>query len=133
MLYTLFGSVLLLVGVFVVVAAAGTADLVALTGGARAVPGHPARRVRAARRSAFAVKTPLWPLHTWLPDAHTQAPTVGSVILAGVLLKMGTYGLIRVAVRGGPGGRPLGRAGARRARRRRDPVRRRWSAWRSAT
>jgi NADH-quinone oxidoreductase subunit M len=53
---------------------------------------------------AFAVKAPLWPLHTWLPDAHTQAPTVGSVILAGVLLKMGTYGLIRVGV----GVAPLG-------------------------
>jgi len=57
---------------------------------------------------AFAVKAPLWPLHTWLPDAHTQAPTVGSVILAGVLLKMGTYGLIRIGV----GVTPLGAAWA---------------------
>ena len=74
MLYTLFGSVLLLVGVFAVVAAAGTADLVALT----------ARRPRLTRGTqlaafvllavAFAVKSPLWPLHTWLPDAHTEAP-----------------------------------------------------------
>jgi NADH-quinone oxidoreductase subunit M len=47
---------------------------------------------------AFAVKSPLWPLHTWLPDAHSEAPTVGSVLLAGVLLKMGTYGLLRIAV-----------------------------------
>jgi NADH-quinone oxidoreductase subunit M len=53
---------------------------------------------------AFAVKSPLWPLHTWLPDAHTEAPTVGSVILAGVLLKMGTYGLLRVAVGAAPEG-----------------------------
>jgi NADH-quinone oxidoreductase subunit M len=53
---------------------------------------------------AFAVKSPLWPLHTWLPDAHTQAPTVGSVILAGSLLKMGTYGLLRVAVGVAPAG-----------------------------
>jgi NADH-quinone oxidoreductase subunit M len=53
---------------------------------------------------AFAVKSPLWPLHTWLPDAHTQAPTVGSVLLAGVLLKMGTYGLIRVGLGAAPEG-----------------------------
>jgi NADH-quinone oxidoreductase subunit M len=46
----------------------------------------------------LAVKTPMWPLHSWLPDAHTAAPTVGSVLLAGVLLKMGTYGIIRIAV-----------------------------------
>ena len=111
MLYTLFGSVLLLVGVFTVVAGAGTADLVALTGGGGLSRQHPAGRVRAASRSAFAVKSPLWPLHTWLPDAHTEAPTVGSVILAGVLLKMGTYGLIRVGVGVAPGGR---RGGPRR-------------------
>jgi NADH-quinone oxidoreductase subunit M len=47
---------------------------------------------------AFAIKVPMWPFHTWLPDAHTEAPTVGSVILAGVLLKMGTYGLLRFAI-----------------------------------
>ncbi|QLQ37923.1 complex I subunit 4 family protein [Micromonospora robiginosa] len=102
-LYTLFGSVLLLVGVYVVVAAAGTADLVTLTGGAGL-----SRDTQLAAFTllalAFAVKSPLWPLHSWLPDAHTQAPTVGSVILAGVLLKMGTYGLIRVAVGVAPEG-----------------------------
>jgi NADH-quinone oxidoreductase subunit M len=98
-LYTLFGSVLLLVGVFTVVAGAGTADIVTLTDGTG--PGMPYGTQMAAfilLALAFAVKSPLWPLHTWLPDAHTEAPTVGSVILAGVLLKMGTYGLIRVAV-----------------------------------
>ena len=96
-LYTLLGSVLLLVGVFVVVTAAGTADIVALTGGEQL-----SRTTQLVAFTflalAFAVKAPLWPLHTWLPDAHTEAPTVGSVILAGVLLKMGTYGLVRLGV-----------------------------------
>ncbi|MGQ5259564.1 complex I subunit 4 family protein [Micromonospora sp. ZYX-F-536] len=102
-LYTLFGSVLLLVGVYVVVAAAGTADVVALTGGAGLSRGTQLAAFTLLA-IAFAVKSPLWPLHSWLPDAHTQAPTVGSVVLAGVLLKMGTYGLIRVAVGVAPDG-----------------------------
>ncbi|MEU8616024.1 NADH-quinone oxidoreductase subunit M, partial [Actinoplanes sp. NPDC048791] len=106
-LYTLFGSLLLLLGVFTVVIAAGTGDLLALTGGTGL-----SRTVQCTAFAlfavAFAVKAPLWPLHTWLPDAHTEAPTVGSVILAGVLLKMGTYGLIRVGV----GVAPLGAAWA---------------------
>ncbi|MBY8873973.1 NADH-quinone oxidoreductase subunit M [Micromonospora sp. PLK6-60] len=102
-LYTLFGSVLLLVGVYVVVAAAGTADLVTLTGGSGLSRGTQLAAFTLLAL-AFAVKSPLWPLHSWLPDAHTQAPTVGSVILAGVLLKMGTYGLIRVAVGVAPEG-----------------------------
>ncbi|MEV6343321.1 NADH-quinone oxidoreductase subunit M [Actinoplanes sp. NPDC051851] len=96
-LYTLAGSVLLLLGVLLVVTRAGTGDLIALAGG-----GTLTRTTQcvafALLAVAFAIKAPLWPLHTWLPDAHTEAPTVGSVILAGVLLKMGTYGLIRVAV-----------------------------------
>jgi NADH-quinone oxidoreductase subunit M len=106
-LYTLFGSVLLLLGVLTVVVAAGTGDILALSGGA-----HLSRNTQyvafALFAVAFAVKAPLWPLHSWLPDAHTQAPTVGSVILAGVLLKMGTYGLIRIGV----GVTPLGAARA---------------------
>jgi NADH-quinone oxidoreductase subunit M len=96
--------------VFTVVAAAGTGDIVALTGRAAQAAGHGPLSHR-TQLIAFtllaiglAVKAPLWPLHTWLPDAHTEAPTVGSVILAGVLLKMGTYGLIRVAVGVAPEG-----------------------------
>ncbi len=99
LLYTLFGSVLLLVGVFLVVVKAGTADLVVLSAGrGAALSGDVQLGAFILLGLAFAVKSPLWPLHTWLPDAHTEAPTVGSVILAGVLLKMGTYGLLRVAV-----------------------------------
>lgn len=98
-LYTLFGSVFLLVGVYLIVVAAGTADLVALSAGrGAALSGGTQLAAFTLLGIAFAVKSPLWPLHTWLPDAHTEAPTVGSVILAGVLLKMGTYGLLRVAV-----------------------------------
>src|ERR1700683_5078646 len=57
-----------------------------------------ARWMFAAFALAFAIKVPMWPVHTWLPDAHTNAPTAGSVILAGVMLKMGTYGFLRFAI-----------------------------------
>ncbi len=106
-LYTLFGSVLLLLGVVTVTVAAGTGDMTVLAGGA-GLTRHTQYIAFALFAVAFAVKAPLWPLHSWLPDAHTQAPTVGSVILAGVMLKMGTYGLIRIGV----GVTPLGAAKA---------------------
>ena len=99
-LFTLAGSAFLFVGVVAVAflhrAETGvmTFDLVALAEGP--VPGGSAAHwLFAAFAVAFAVKTPVFPVHTWLPDAHTQASTAGSVILAGVMLKLGTYGLVR--------------------------------------
>ena len=73
---------------------------------------------------AFAIKVPLFPFHTWLPDAHVEAPTAGSVILAGVLLKMGTYGLVRFAFPLFPEAARVLRAVSRRARRHRHHLRR---------
>ncbi|GGK53199.1 NADH-quinone oxidoreductase subunit M [Planomonospora parontospora subsp. parontospora] len=98
-LYTLLGSVALLVGLLLVWAQTGTLDMVAL-GGAQGTGMSRAVQIIAflAIGIGLAVKTPMWPLHTWLPDAHTEAPTVGSVLLAGVLLKMGTYGFARIAI-----------------------------------
>src|SRR5579884_3415245 len=104
-LYTLLGSALMLLGFLLIHAKAGTFDMVALA------QRHGLGLTIGVQEGAFllvglgfAVKTPMWPLHTWLPDAHTSAPTVGSVLLAGVLLKMGTYGFIRI----GAGMVPLG-------------------------
>jgi NADH-quinone oxidoreductase subunit M len=96
-LYTLAGSVLLLVGVLLVAIPGGT-DLVTLSQQGAGLGRSGQITAFIVLSLAFAVKSPLWPLHTWLPDAHTEAPTVGSVILAGVLLKMGTYGFVRVAI-----------------------------------
>ncbi len=98
-LYTLLGSALMLLGILLVGLQAGTFDMTELAarGGAGLAP-----RVQLLAALAmlvgFGIKAPVWPLHTWLPEAHTAAPTVGSVLLAGVLLKMGTYGIVRVAV-----------------------------------
>ncbi|GGT45533.1 NuoM family protein [Nonomuraea spiralis] len=98
-LYTLLGSVVMLLGLLLVWTQTGTFDM------ARLAAAHGAGMSRSVQILAFvaigvglAVKTPMWPLHTWLPDAHTEAPTVGSVLLAGVLLKMGTYGFARIAI-----------------------------------
>jgi NADH-quinone oxidoreductase subunit M len=98
-LYTAMGSAVMLLGVLVVALDAGTTDLAALTAAHGAGMGHTAQVVAAALLvGGLAVKVPVWPLHTWLPAAHTAAPTVGSVLLAGVLLKMGSYGMVRIAV-----------------------------------
>lgn len=95
-LYTLLGSVFMLVGVVALYLQTGTFDLIELT---RAeLPAGFQFWVFAAFFLGFAVKVPVFPLHTWLPDAHVEAPTAGSVLLAGVLLKMGTYGFIRISL-----------------------------------
>ena len=98
-LYTVLGSAVMLLGILLVGLTAGTFDIVELTSRAGAGMSHRTQVLAfLALALGLAVKAPIWPLHSWLPDAHTAAPTVGSVLLAGVLLKMGTYGLIRIAV-----------------------------------
>lgn len=104
-LYTLLGSGLLLAGMLLVGAKAGTLDMTVLAARHGAGLSHGVQVTAFALMAlGFGVKAPMWPLHTWLPDAHTEAPTVGSVLLAGVLLKMGTYGLVRVALPLAPDG-----------------------------
>jgi NADH-quinone oxidoreductase subunit M len=106
-LYTLLGSAVMLLGFLLVGLDAGSFDLADIDGS----PGlSPSLQLVAflAMGLGFAVKAPMWPLHSWLPDAHTAAPTVGSVLLAGVLLKMGTYGFVRIAL-------PVAPEGAERA------------------
>jgi NADH-quinone oxidoreductase subunit M len=97
-LYTLFGSIFMLLGFIALRLSEGTFDIVEL-----AESGVNASRlfqnlVFAGLALGFAIKVPMWPFHTWLPDAHTEAPTVGSVLLAAIMLKMGTYGFIRIAL-----------------------------------
>ena len=96
-LYTMAGSALMLVAALVAYLWGGTSDLPALVG-TLALPENLQIWLFFAFALAFAVKVPLFPLHTWLPAAHVEAPTAGSIILAGVLLKMGTYGFMRFAI-----------------------------------
>ncbi len=95
-LYTLLGSVLMLVAMFWMTATAGTSDIPTLM--EYPFPEGAQTWLWLAFFASFAVKVPMWPFHTWLPDAHVQAPTAGSVILAGVLLKLGGYGFIRFSL-----------------------------------
>ena len=98
LLFTLAGSVLMLVGMVALYHTFGTLDFRALAQvGPSLQPGHQAW-LFGAFLAAFAVKVPMFPVHTWLPDAHTEAPTAGSGILAGSLLKMGAYGFLRVSL-----------------------------------
>jgi NADH-quinone oxidoreductase subunit M len=96
-LYTLIGSVLMLVGIIVLYFTAGsTFNILELM--TKTYPYHLQIWLFWAFFSAFAVKVPMFPVHTWLPDAHTEAPTAGSVILAAVLIKMGAYGFLRFSL-----------------------------------
>jgi len=95
-LYTLLGSVLMLLAVLAMYFDAHTTDIQVLLG--HAFPAVMQPWLWLAFFASFAVKVPMWPVHTWLPDAHVEAPTAGSVILAGVLLKMGGYGFLRFSL-----------------------------------
>ncbi len=95
-LYTLLGSVLMLLAILAIYFQVGSTDIVEALN--YDFPPHMQTWLWLAFFASFAVKVPMWPVHTWLPDAHVEAPTAGSVILAGVLLKMGGYGFIRFSL-----------------------------------
>jgi len=95
-LYTLLGSVLMLLAILLLWYRAGTTDIPTLF--QHSIPVALQGWIFFAFLASFAVKVPMWPVHTWLPDAHVEAPTAGSVILAGVLLKMGAYGFFRFSL-----------------------------------
>jgi len=106
-LYTLFGSVAMLVGILVLRGQHQTFDWTAMVAAGAVIPAALQGWIFLAFFLGFAIKVPMFPFHTWLPDAHVEAPTAGSVILAGVLLKMGAYGFLRFSL-------PLLPAAARR-------------------
>ena len=95
-LCTLLGSLVMLIAMLWMIQFAGTADIPTLLN--TDFPAEAQKWLWFAFFASFAVKMPMWPVHTWLPDAHVQAPTAGSVILAGVLLKMGGYGFLRFSL-----------------------------------
>ena len=129
-LFTMFGSAFMLVGIIATVFLARdngvdrlTFDLTVIAEQAD-FPAATGRWLFFAFAIAFAVKVPIFPLHTWLPDAHTQAPTAGSVILAGVMLKLGTYGFLRFGLYLFPEAARWARTAVAHARRDRHHLRR---------